>query len=158
MSNFDRHKVDACPFCEPPPDRLISESEAVLALYDGFPVSPGHALVVPRRHVASWNEATPDEKSAIWREVDVVRGLLASRHRPDAFNIGLNDDTVQALAEQGDPALVRAQAVGRGQRVAHHQHAAARACRRLGEQRHGQARGQQEEPPADGTWRYPPAT
>ena len=91
MSNFDRHKVDACPFCEPPPDRLISESEAVLALYDGFPVSPGHALVVPRRHVASWNEATPDEKSAIWREVDVVRGLLASRHRPDAFNIGLND-------------------------------------------------------------------
>lgn len=91
MSQPVLEKVDACPFCEPPTERLISESEAALALYDGLPVSPGHALVVPRRHVASWNEATPDEKSAIWREVDAVRDLLASRHRPDAFNIGLND-------------------------------------------------------------------
>ena len=91
MSNPVLKEVDACPFCNPAPDRLITQSETALALYDGFPVSPGHALVVPRRHVASWSDATENEKSAIWKEIDVVRGILDSRHQPDAFNIGIND-------------------------------------------------------------------
>ena len=91
MSNPFSKNVDACPFCDPAPDRLITESDDVVALYDGFPVSPGHALVAPRRHVACWSEATEEEKSAIWREIDVVRSILDTRHQPDAFNIGIND-------------------------------------------------------------------
>lgn len=91
MSNPVYKKIDTCPFCELAPERLIRESETVLALYDGFPVSLGHALVVPRRHVVSWSEATENEKAAIWREIDVVRAILDSRHQPNAFNIGIND-------------------------------------------------------------------
>ncbi|MEX2517359.1 MAG: HIT family protein [Gammaproteobacteria bacterium] len=91
MSNPILKQMDACPFCKLDPNRVITESKTVVALFDGFPVSPGHALVVPRRHVASWSEATEAEKTAIWNEIDVVRNILDRRHHPDAFNIGLND-------------------------------------------------------------------
>ena len=80
-----------CPFCDAPPERVIAASDAVLALFDGYPVSPGHALVVPRRHVASSDELTAEEKDAIWQMVDAVRGRLAERYRPSAFNVGFND-------------------------------------------------------------------
>lgn len=80
-----------CPFCEVPPERIITASESVLALYDGFPVSPGHALVVPRRHVASWDEVSPEERAATWQTVDEMRRLITDRHRPSAFNVGFND-------------------------------------------------------------------
>ena len=43
-----------CPFCDPPRDRVFYEDALVLGLWDAYPVSAGHALVVTRRHVASW--------------------------------------------------------------------------------------------------------
>src|SRR5690606_37783412 len=62
-----------------------------LALWDAFPVSPGHALIVPRRHVASWSSLASQEKAALLELVDKVRELLDERHAPDGYNVGLND-------------------------------------------------------------------
>ena len=50
-----------CPFCTPDSDRIIFEGQHMYALWDAFPVTGGHALIVPRRHVASWFDATPEE-------------------------------------------------------------------------------------------------
>jgi len=79
-----------CPFC--PPDRdPLAESELALAFPDAFPVSPGHALVVPRRHVASYFECTADEKAALWALVDGMHERAAARDpRPDGYNVGIN--------------------------------------------------------------------
>jgi len=63
----------------------------VLALRDAFPVTPGHALVVPRRHVAAWRDLTSDEKAAIFDLVDRVRETLDAQHAPNGYNIGMND-------------------------------------------------------------------
>ena len=41
---------ERCPFCEPDRERVLYEDSLVAVLRDGFPVSPGHALVIPRRH------------------------------------------------------------------------------------------------------------
>ncbi|MBU0596379.1 HIT domain-containing protein [Candidatus Bipolaricaulota bacterium] len=56
------------PFCSPAQQRIVAESELAVALRDGFPVSPGHTLVVPRRHVQSffyymgpWKPATENQ-------------------------------------------------------------------------------------------------
>jgi diadenosine tetraphosphate (Ap4A) HIT family hydrolase len=57
--------VDACPFCTLSRERLVFESELAFVLRDGFPVSPGHTLVVPRRHVASFFETTQEEQAAL---------------------------------------------------------------------------------------------
>jgi diadenosine tetraphosphate (Ap4A) HIT family hydrolase len=50
-----------CPFCNPPRDRVFYEDELVLGLWDAYPVSEGHALVITRRHVAFTVEETAYE-------------------------------------------------------------------------------------------------
>lgn len=79
-----------CPFCRVAPERTFHEGLLVLGLWDGFPVSPGHALLVPRRHVATWFEASANEKSELAEAIEVARAAILSRHRPEGFNVGMN--------------------------------------------------------------------
>ncbi len=50
-----------CPFCTTERER-IAENELAFAIYDGFPVNPGHALITPKRHVANFFELTSEER------------------------------------------------------------------------------------------------
>jgi diadenosine tetraphosphate (Ap4A) HIT family hydrolase len=77
-------------FCELSPDRLVGGDALVVAIRDGYPVSPGHTLVLPRRHVASWFDATPGEQRALLAAVAEVRRQLDRELRPDGYNIGVN--------------------------------------------------------------------
>ncbi|MBP7868415.1 MAG: HIT family protein [Acidobacteria bacterium] len=80
-----------CPFCDPAPERIVAQNALALALRDGFPVSPGHTLAVPRRHVASWFDATDAERAALLALLDAVREtLLRTERPPDGFNLGIN--------------------------------------------------------------------
>ena len=60
-------------------------------MWDGFPISAGHTLVVPRLHVASLFELPAPELAAVWEFVARVRAELTTRFGLEAFNIGLND-------------------------------------------------------------------
>jgi ATP adenylyltransferase len=82
--------VHSCPFCSPPTDRLIAEGERILALWDTHPVSPGHALIIPRRHVTDWFSATDAERAALTAAIADVRREIERHHRPDGYNIGIN--------------------------------------------------------------------
>jgi diadenosine tetraphosphate (Ap4A) HIT family hydrolase len=80
-----------CPFCNPrPAERIFYEDDLTRGLWDGFPVSPGHALLVPRRHVATWFDATAEEQAALMRALSAARDIAAERHRPDGYNVGIN--------------------------------------------------------------------
>jgi superfamily II DNA or RNA helicase/diadenosine tetraphosphate (Ap4A) HIT family hydrolase/HKD family nuclease len=79
-----------CPFCFVPKDRTAFEDELTRALWDSFPVSPGHLLIVPRRHIPTWFDASEQERVALTKALDRARDLLADRHHPDGYNIGLN--------------------------------------------------------------------
>ena len=79
-----------CPFCSIPRDRIICESDLVVGVWDAFPVSPGHALLVPRRHVAHWFDATRDEQIALLDAVGQAKAVIEQAHRPDGYNIGVN--------------------------------------------------------------------
>ena len=80
----------SCPFCNPDPDLVFHEDELVLGLWDRYPVSPGHALLVPRRHVASWFDATPAEQLALMAALPMAREQIGRRHQPEGFNVGIN--------------------------------------------------------------------
>ena len=80
-----------CPFCSPAAQRIWMKSEHALALPDGFPVTEGHTLVIPRRHVASVFDLTDEEQIQVWTFVAQVRDRIETEYRPDGFNIGLND-------------------------------------------------------------------
>jgi diadenosine tetraphosphate (Ap4A) HIT family hydrolase len=80
-----------CPFCSFKHFRVIIGNDLALALRDEHPVSAGHTLVLPRRHVSSWFEVTDDERLAIIELLDQVRERLDAERSPDGYNIGIND-------------------------------------------------------------------
>ena len=80
-----------CPFCYIRTESTLLFNEVGVAIADTFPVTNGHTLVLPRRHVASLYELDEAEQAALWRLVAQVRQQLSDRHRTDGFNIGLND-------------------------------------------------------------------
>ena len=79
-----------CPFCSPATDKIFHLGELVLGVWDAFPVSPGHALLVTRRHVASWFEATSEEQADLLAATGIARDAILRNHNPDGFNIGVN--------------------------------------------------------------------
>ncbi len=68
----------------------VAENDLAFAVRDGFPVSPGHTLVVPKRLVPTWAEATPAERVAVMELAEEVRQQLERELAPDGFNIGIN--------------------------------------------------------------------
>jgi diadenosine tetraphosphate (Ap4A) HIT family hydrolase len=80
-----------CPFCHLETTRLVLENESAAAFPDAYPVTEGHVLVVPKRHLASLFDLTDEELAALWRLVALVRGKLARELHPDGFNVGVND-------------------------------------------------------------------
>jgi diadenosine tetraphosphate (Ap4A) HIT family hydrolase len=58
---------------------------------DGFPVSPGHTLLIPRRHVASFFDLSAAERASLMTLLDWAKAEIEREHRPAGFNIGIND-------------------------------------------------------------------
>lgn len=80
-----------CPFCGVADGRIVWSSPLAIAVWDAFPVSLGHALVIPRRHAAAWSDLGADEKAALTAGIDAVRALIDARYEPHAYNVGFND-------------------------------------------------------------------
>ena len=79
--------AEKCPFCDVAADRIFYESDLILGIWDGFPVSEGHALVITRDHVPSWFEATPRQRTAIVAAIDEVRSRIVERHKPSVVSL-----------------------------------------------------------------------
>ncbi len=80
-----------CPFCNLAPKvELLSETATAIAFLDSFPVNLGHALIVPKRHIASYFELSIHEQRALWLLVNRCQSIIQQRHNPDGFNIGIN--------------------------------------------------------------------
>ena len=92
----------ACPFCTLPSTRIIGENEHAIWIRDGYPISPGHSLVISKRHVGSFFEVSSDERASLFELLDRAKNAAVAEFNPAAFNIGINDgpaagQTVQHL-------------------------------------------------------------
>jgi diadenosine tetraphosphate (Ap4A) HIT family hydrolase len=79
-----------CLFCSLP-DRIIMSNELAFVVRDGYPVSPGHTLIIPKRHVATFFETTTEERLAMFELMDKAKLGLDSEFHPAGYNLGLND-------------------------------------------------------------------
>jgi len=79
-----------CPFCKISPERIAFSWSHGHAIWDGFPVSPGHLLLVPHRHAATWDDLTAEEKAALTAAIDESMAVIRARHTPNGFNVGFN--------------------------------------------------------------------
>ena len=78
-----------CIFCRI--DRpLFAETKLSLAFLDGFPVSSGHTLIIPKRHVVSLWEMGDDEYADAFDLVRRVKDILQEKFQPQGFNVGVN--------------------------------------------------------------------
>jgi len=66
-------------------------NDLAIAVRDAFPVSSGHTLVIPRRHVISFFDATHDERESMLSLVTCAREQIDSEFSPSGYNIGIND-------------------------------------------------------------------
>ena len=90
-----------CPFCTLPTDSAtIAESATVYAILDKFPVSKGHALVIPTRHVSNYFDLTLQEQMDCLILLNEVKAILQKQFNPDGFNLGIN---IEAAAGQTVP-------------------------------------------------------
>ena len=79
-----------CPFCQLPLERVVDSDTHALTIADAFPVSPGHSLVILRRHVANFFEASNDELAAIYALLRRAKNHLDDTLMPAGYNIGVN--------------------------------------------------------------------
>ena len=86
------HKDNSnCPFCNPNSDReLIVESATAYAIYDKYPVSEGHALIIPKRHCANFFDLTFRDQSACIFMLNQVKEILNEKFHPHGYNVGIN--------------------------------------------------------------------
>lgn len=69
---------------------MLARNAHAFSFYDGYPVSPGHVLVVPRRHDLDLFELTKEEQQAVFELVAEMRDFILAEHRPDGVNVGIN--------------------------------------------------------------------
>jgi superfamily II DNA or RNA helicase/diadenosine tetraphosphate (Ap4A) HIT family hydrolase/SOS-response transcriptional repressor LexA len=89
------------PFLALPPTAHVARNELAFAIRDGYPVTPGHTLVIPFRHVVTWFDATREEQNAILALVDDIKRQLdrgvphpdGTARIPDGYNVGFNAGT-----------------------------------------------------------------
>jgi diadenosine tetraphosphate (Ap4A) HIT family hydrolase len=78
----------SCIFCEKL--KIIKQTKLPYAIHDKYPVSPGHTLIIPKRHVSNYFDLTDEEKIDLHKLMEEMKDHLDKTHKPDAYNIGIN--------------------------------------------------------------------
>ena len=83
-------KPSTCTYCTLAEARIFDETTLSIAFKDVFPVSPGHTLIIPRRHVESYFDLTNQEREDMLILMNRVKDKLKEELNPNGFNIGIN--------------------------------------------------------------------
>lgn len=80
-----------CPFCGLMNERsVLAASALAFAVYDKYPVNPGHVLVIPKTHFSNYFDLSLEEQSACWQLLNEVKNLIQQAFEPDGYNVGIN--------------------------------------------------------------------
>ncbi|KQW36577.1 HIT family protein [Rhizobacter sp. Root404] len=80
-----------CLFCTLPRKRVLGENAHAVWIRDGFPVSPGHSLVIPKRHIGSYFDTSEAERTAMHALLVEAKRAVDAELGPQGYNIGVND-------------------------------------------------------------------
>jgi len=93
MQNMTSVSSNPCAFCTLLPDRVIDGNATAITIRDGYPVSPGHTLLIPKRHTASFFDLSQQERADLLGLLDRAKLALDREFQPQGYNIGINDGT-----------------------------------------------------------------
>ena len=87
----EKPSLSPCPFCSPEKLEIVAHSLNFYIINDNSPVTLGHCLIIPYRHIADPLELSPEEITEVWQLVQQMRKkLLADDPSISGFNLGLN--------------------------------------------------------------------
>ncbi len=82
-------KNQSCIFCKE--ENFLTENELTYAIFDKFPVTKLHVLIIPKRHVETFFELTQDGKNSCFDLLDQVKEKLLEKDKTiSGFNVGFN--------------------------------------------------------------------
>jgi len=81
---------EPCPFCDPPEEKILFRSFRWYARSDLHPVTPGHLLLIPFRHLPMFFDLTQEEWSELGPFIQQAKEYLVRTVAPDGYNIGVN--------------------------------------------------------------------
>lgn len=81
----------SCLFCDiQNTDKVVVQNDLAFAIFDGFPVSDGHALIIPKRHAETYFDLTDDEVVAMKELAMQMKQIIIEKYHPIGFNVGFN--------------------------------------------------------------------
>ncbi len=80
-----------CAFCELPLERIVLSNQQGVVVRDAYPITQGHTLIIPRRHVGSFFDIDVKERDALLALLEEAKRRLDREFNPDGFNVGIND-------------------------------------------------------------------
>lgn len=86
----DEQMIEKCPFCDIDSERIIFSNEHAVAIFDAFPVNPGHMLIIPKNHHSDFFSLNKDEYRCILELLHRCHVHIDDEFRPDGYNIGVN--------------------------------------------------------------------
>ena len=83
-----------CAYCEYDEYDVIAKNDFGIVLPELNPLSKGHCVIVPLRHIGSFFEVTDKERKSLLSLLELARNELVLRHQPAGFHVGFNDGDV----------------------------------------------------------------
>lgn len=77
-------------FYELPTELQIGETDCFFLIRDGYPVSPGHTLIISKELREDYFALSDMEKADLNKAIQLAKGLIEQEHTPDGYNIGMN--------------------------------------------------------------------
>lgn len=88
-----------CPYCNHDEYDVIDKNDYGVILPELHPLTKGHSVIVPVRHISSFFEITDKERKSLSSLLELARNELKLRHHPEGFHIAFNDGNV--FGEEG---------------------------------------------------------
>ena len=83
-----------CTYCDFDEYDVIAKNDFGVVLPEPKPLSQGHCMIIPLRHVSSFFEVTDKERKSLMSLLELARNELVLRHQPAGFHVGFNDGDI----------------------------------------------------------------
>lgn len=71
-------------------EEFIINGRSLYSVYDKFPVSKGHVLIISKIEKLSFFDLNNQEKAELIQMIDDLKVFLDNKFNPDGYNIGMN--------------------------------------------------------------------
>lgn len=83
--------MEGCVFCEGiEKERVLFETTQWIAIYDKYPVSKGHVLLIPKEHRETFFDLSSSLLESLKFRINDVKNILDAKFHPSGYNIGVN--------------------------------------------------------------------